>query len=306
MKKCKVTLVGSGKIAKEYLRVLKSLSNYFDVKFVITRKKENFIKLCKNYKGISHIKNIEELKKKSKFYDLIIIAINELAILKLYCQILEINKLILLEKPLGLDFKESKKIFKAALFRNKVFVAYNRRNYESVSSLKRSIIKAKEYNINFIQDCQEPKILKKNKHHSKVIKNLSYVNSIHQVDLVNFLSRAEIKNIKIIYKNKNFLFSRITFSSNDVTYFFSRWDIGGRMFVNSIIDNNFFKLKPIEVLYKNKFLKNKIISKDNFKPGFQNQLLEIHRVFIKKKIKYLPTINTAFNSVCLLKKIYGF
>ena len=105
-------------------------------------------KLAKKYKIKNVCSNIKSLYTKTSS-DLLLIAVTETSVKKIIIQSLKYPWKIFSEKPLGLNYLESKEIYSIAknLKRQKdIVVGYNRRNYESTKyiisniSLKKRVI----------------------------------------------------------------------------------------------------------------------------------------------------------------------
>ena len=302
MDKIEIGLIGAGPIALEYAKVLKKFSKKTHVSSVLTKSKKNYYRIKKILPNIEKIDTIEKLYIKYK-PKLVIVAVNELAILNVYKKILKFDWVIFFEKPLGLNYFEAKKIV-SKLSNNvikKTFVAYNRRNFESILKIKKIVKNFKKPISLIVNDQQSPKALKLLGYHKKIIQNLNYVNSIHLIDLILFISRGQIINIKKIFKDKNFVLCKILFTSGDYVIYFSRWDIPGRMSLSLNLKKKNILIKPIEKINGKDYVK---INHRKFKPGFYNQINNLIYFINKKKIKNLTTIKEAMKSVELVKKIY--
>ena len=118
----KVAIIGSGNMANEYSKVVKSFGHKIKI-FVSKTKSKNSIVLSKKYKSLLSSK-ISDISKTE--VDLIIICSkwNEL-----YSDLLETTKLdkpIMVEKSLILNSSRYKKILK---YQHKIFFAFNRNYY---------------------------------------------------------------------------------------------------------------------------------------------------------------------------------
>ena len=303
MKKIDLALIGAGPIGLEYVKVLKKFSNNINLKCVLTKSNIRFKKIKKFFPNISRETSIKKIYNKFK-PQLVIVAVNEIAIFKTYKEVLKYDWVSFLEKPFGLNLKEAQKIKKVLKIKNysSTFVAYNRRNYNSVLLLKKKINKFRNSKNFFVIDNQSPKKLKKLGIHNNVIKNLHYVNSIHLIDLILFLTEGKIISISKIYKDKHFVFTRINFSSGDNVIYFCKWDLDGRMSLNVNFENQFLKLKPIEKLIGHK---KKNLNKSKLKEGFYNQIRNLILYINGKKKVNLVNINEAMKSMSLINRIYG-
>ena len=152
-----------------------------------------------------------------------------------------------------------------------------------------------------INDQQSPNDLTLLGYHKKIIKNLNYVNSIHLIDLILYICRGEIIKIKKIFRNKYFIFCKIFFNSGDYVFYYSKWNIPGRMSISINLEKKNVLVKPIEKINGKDY--EKTINK-KFKPGFYNQVNNLIDYYKTKKNRNLATIDEGMKSVELVKRIY--
>ena len=307
----KVTIIGSGNMAREYVKVIQNIGN-FKINGIVTRKSSSYKKLAQqiNYK-VKRLKinDLNQIKS-----DLIIVAISEENIFKVLKIVSNFKPPILCEKPIGINYSEFEKIQK--LFEKKdtkLFVALNRRYYQSTKYLINLIQKYSIKKINII-DQQDQNLMKKIGKNKKVIKYLMYANSIHLIDLINYFSlnskyiilkkkikklpktkiiECEIKTKKIIFKYKCY------------------WNMNKRWEIKAFSKKNIYKLKPIEKIFQLKKNSNQKqnelkISKidQKFKPGLYLLIKDILKYLQTKKLNNLTTVENHKSTVKLIKDIY--
>ena len=103
----------------------------------------------------------------------------------------------LVEKPIGLNLKESEKIYNfARRKRIQIFVGLNRRFYSSTKYLLRKL--KNEFSKNRIIEIedQQDQIINKKIFSKKILDNYMFVNSIHLIDYFNLLCRGKVIKIK--------------------------------------------------------------------------------------------------------------
>jgi len=308
----KVGFIGSGNTAKRHAEVIQSFKKY-----VFTSVFSKNIKNSKNFAKKFNVKNyfndIKKFKNKEN-YDLIIICLPPDKLFKYLKYLINLNTNIFIEKPLGLNLNDAKKIqnlYKKRKFKKmKFFVGYNRRFLGSVLALKKIISKQSSQRFIDIQDQQDLLIVKKLGHSSLAIKNWMYLNSIHTIDFFSFLLRGKISKIKnkIIKFNKSYIvISYINSSSGDIGRYTGYWNIPSNWSVSLINAENNLKLSPLEKLEIKTKKKIKKFTKFNFdkkyKPGFYCQFKEINKALENKK-NYAVTIFDAIKSVKIVNKIY--
>ena len=307
----KVTIIGSGNMAREYVRVIQNISN-LKINGIVTRKASSYKKIAQeiNY-PIKRLK-ISNLNRTRS--DLIILAISEENIFKVLNKISSIKSTILCEKPIGLNYVEFCKILE--LFENKntkLFVALNRRYYQSMNKLKNFIKTDSIGRINIV-DQQDQNLMKKMGKNKRVIKYLMYANSIHLIDMISFFSmnssyrilkkkiirsfkkkiiKCEIKTQKIIFKYKCY------------------WNIKKRWEIKAFGKKKIYKLNPTEKIFvsknnpKNKYDEIKISKIDQrFKPGIYCLMKDILKYLKTKELNNLITIQNHRSTVKLINDIY--
>ena len=217
---------------------------------------------------------------------------------------------ILCEKPVGINFEETKKIV-SKIKNEHFYVGLNRRFYSSNLKANYLISKNKGKRFISIRDQEMQNFESKN-----VNKNLMYCNSVHLIDYINIYARGKLLKIQRLKKFKNNKFSenltRLIFSSKDEVLYHCNWNSPGPWSINIIQKNHSIEMKPLENLVQEKLINNKrirILHKKSkidraFKPGLFFQVSEFIRMLNNKKHK-LVNLNEYFNTVKLIKKIYA-
>jgi predicted dehydrogenase len=198
LKKTKIAIIGAGEMANEYLKVL-SKYKHVEVVGIYNRTLSKSLKLKKKFKIKQIFKKIDEMYEISKPAG-VIVAISPDKLNQRKKEIFNQNIKYLVEKPIGLNQKESLKIYKFAR-KNKIeiYVGLNRRFYASTKYLIKKIKNRNlEKRIVEIEDQQE-QIINRKIFSKKILDNYMYVNSIHLIDYYNFLCRGKLIKIK---KNK--------------------------------------------------------------------------------------------------------
>ena len=252
--------------------------------------------------------NLEKAHKKLK-PDLVIVATSIINTYKICLKLINFNSVIFVEKPLGFKYAETKKLVNLInIKKRKVFVALNRRNYNSTRKLQKSISKKVGQRVVIVNDQTILNKLNKN-FPSKIIKNYMYANSIHLIDYFSIFCRGKLKNIQTFNKfNKEpfFVSSKLHFSSGDLGIYSGVYDRESPWYVSVFVDEKTYVFKPLEKISSStKLFKKKIkfSNDDKFKPGFKLQAKEVLN-FFKKNPYNLVDHKEYFKSVELIKKIY--
>ena len=307
----KIAFVGTGYMANEYARVLiREFKNQIKLVGAINRSSKSIKKFVKKYRISKHYTKLDEMMESSK-PDIVIVCVNELSTYKILKVLSNYKCKCLIEKPVGINFEESKKILK--LKNNKNFIpliSLNRRYYSSVLNAQKIISKDKSIRIVNIFDQENSLAAMKLGKPLKVVKNWMYANSIHMIDLAYLFGRGKIKNIKKL-NNINILKEGIIstimyFDSGDIIYYNCIWNRPAPWCVQISTKNHFLQLKPIEkisYLHKKKrdWISIKKSNVDNkYKPGIYNLLKEA----LKSKKNNLKDLKYSHKLMKLIRKIY--
>ena len=307
----RVLIIGAGVIAKEYLKVIKMRKGII-VSCIFSRTYSKTLSLSKKFKIKKIFKTKNELAKNKDLFDAIIVAVNIENNLKILKFCLTLNKKILIEKPLALNFKQNKDLNKLDKYSKKnIFVAMNRRFFDSSLYLKRKLIKfSNQKRIVEVYDCQNERYFDKKKFHPQVRKSLMYANSIHLIDYFNMFCRGKISKVFITKKNFgdiNFLNAIIKFSSNDIGYYYCDLNFFSKWKVRVGLKKEIWTLSPLESVQYNNFNSNKkklLTFKTNFKDGFLNQIDHFKNLLNRKK-NDLVSFDSYFKTISIIHKIYG-
>jgi len=310
-------LIGTGNMAYNYAKVLKSLKQPFEV---IGRGKNSAL-IFKKQTGVDA--KIGGLKLNIKKADIIpnvaIVAVNVENLAEVTRSLICSGvKYILLEKPGALNFQE---IYSLNLLATKekvtVMIAYNRRFYNSVSIL-RDLIKQDggilSMNFEFTEWSHIIKSLKKN---SKVKKNWLIANSSHIIDLAFHLG-GRPKCWKYWHAGKNNLNwhpSSARFCGSGVTdkgiifSYNSDWQAPGRWSLEFKTIKRRFILKPIEqlqVINLESLKLENIKQRNNFDKNFMAGLYLQTRNFIKKDFSHFCLLSEQVKNIKIYSKIAGY
>lgn len=310
MKNKKILIVGAGYMAEEYIKVLKYLKINFDL---ISRGKKNVNRVSKKYNLNSYFGNFKKIKKNA--YSQAIICVNEESISKCIKKVANLGiQSILVEKPGAKNFNDLKKIYQfVKLKRINLFIAFNRRFYESILEVKKIINKDNgivSVTFSFTEWLDKIKKLNKKKF---ILENWFFMNSLHIVDLVfNLIGNPKklysISNRKYPpFRNSIFLGAGISKKNIPFTYH-SNWLSAGRWSINLFTSKRKIILSPIEEIKFIKKNKTKIvIHKFNkkfdhkFKPGLMKMVMS----FLGDK-KNLQKIENYLEKMIVYQKISKF
>lgn len=280
----KLAIIGAGNIVNAHLEAAMHVG-FSPIAIVARDNSKSVYKYSERISGLNACTNLNELL--TYDVDAFLVATSEVSKADILNKIIPLKKPILIEKPVtSIDnFGILEKIGNLEL----VKVAYNRRNYSSVDKLKSELRNLQhgviQINIPELSWVSNPS--------TKLVNEMAFTNSIHMIDLLNYLlpnykithiieGKNDGKHNRIIsFEDEKFIgIINLTFGTPD-TYSFK---------VSS--DSRVFELEPIEtfksfnkiskvknaksVRYEKNSNINWAISEDdkNFKPGFVRQYSE--------------------------------
>lgn len=318
MKKKKILVIGSGFMAREYVKVLANMKH--DVT-VVGRSAGNIESLKSDYPEFTYVfGGLEEfLKYNTDIFEYAINAVNVSFLKDTTIQLIKHGiKKILLEKPGDLytdGLLELKK--NADLADAKISIAYNRRFYTSVNTLKNEIEKdggVKSVHFEFTEWVHtiSPAMYDKDS-----LKKWIISNSSHVIDTAFFITGTP-KELNAIVLGQNtiewhptgslFMGSGIGSKNIPFTYH-SNWESAGRWAIEILTNNRRFFLKPMEKLFvqkKGSVQVEEFLIEDeidaNFKPGLYLQT----KAFINNELDKLVSLGEQIETIPFYDKIGGY
>ena len=292
----KVLIVGSGEMSHAYAKVIKNLPKLC-ILSVVSKNFKNAKEFAKKY-NIRAFKTLEEAKVFGA-PEIVIVSVSATQLINVIKTLLIYkNSTIFLEKPIGINYKENKKIIKLLKNKKNFYPLLNRRFYQSTIHAKKILDKnknEKRYIIinNYHNFLNGPK----NGFIGKNIKYWPYMNSIHLLDFLFIFGRSKITSCKKILdekfqNNKRILIYKFNFRSGDVAIYNTHYNFSGFWSVTIHFNDQTLELKPLEslVLKKNNVTKKINLSNIDilYKPGLHNM---INNLILKKSTNPLFNIN---------------
>mgnify|MGYP000249366669 CR=1 FL=1 len=312
----KTLLVGCGPMASDYYKVIKSLDIEVDI---IGRGKKSAETFEKENDAIVISRNIDDYIKSERIHNVknAIISVNIENLYEVCNKLLYTNiENILLEKPGYLYDNEIYNLEKKSRVLNKkIFIAYNRRFYNSVIQLNKIVENdggVKSCNFDFTEWSHVIDDLKIN---YKVKQKWFMANSSHVLDLAFFIIGRPKKlesfiSGKIKWHKSGSRFVGSGVSEKDILFsYHANWLGPGRWSLEFITNNNKLILCPMENLKLIKLgsvKENEIIANDNddtnFKPGLFKQV----DGFLNNKFKNLCSIKDQISNIKYYNKISNY
>ncbi len=307
----KVLIVGSGKIGREYLKILIT-KKYFQVSSILSTSNKNFDEVKKITSPEIFKTDGKETLRENKF-DLAIIAVPVDKTFKVSKEIMKYVKVLFIEKPPALTLYKTLSLIKLSKKnKNKVFIAMNRANFDSTLHVKNLLKKSKEKRIVEVTDQEDVLSANKTGHKKIVLENWMYANSIHMIDYFRIFCRGKILKIEKLesFKSpfeKKVYICKIFFSSGDLGIYKGFWNLKNRWQAKIILDSKIYNMLPLEELkiidQKTRVEKKIFLKKSKFKSGFDNQINSLEKYFKKKK-NNLVDINECVKTIKLIKRLF--
>ena len=312
MKKFKIAVVGAGNMASEHL---KAFSDIPDVELVAitSRRIETAKALAEKNNLTSAYTSLSEMYQQHQ-PDGLIIAVPEL---QTYGVLIEASLFpwsILVEKPVGCNYLEARKIFEELKDRqNSIFVAFNRRHYSSTKAVLDQVESEKGPRIVVVKDQEDPDSALADNRPKLVVDNWMYANSIHLIDYFTIFCRGELISVNNIIPwqgmGTEFTLSELQYSSGDKGVYISYWNRPHPWVVSVSSKEKWWEIRPIESASSiSKASRVPVIIKKNewdlqFKPGLRQQAQEFLN-HLRKEKHNLPNLIGSLRTMELVKKLY--
>ena len=309
----KLVLIGAGSMAREHSKVMSTIQD-IDVAGIFSRTSSRAEVLASEFDIGFVAHSIAELYN-TTHADGVVIAVSENATEAICLEALTHPWQMLVEKPIGLSFNETKQIYDAANGMEKSFyVAMNRRNYSSTRMVLEEVGKIQGRRTVQIFDQEDPLSALNGGRLKQVCDRWHFANSIHLIDLFSVFCRGGLTEVNNIvpwcpgYTAKS-THSVISFDSGDIGIYHSVWNAPGPWSVVIETAKIRFEMRPLESFSvqtypsRNNELRPLADEDHDFKPGFFMQMREFLQA-LKGSASNLVTLRTYLESVRLTDELY--
>lgn len=297
----KVLIIGSGPIGQEYFKIFESLKS--DVRLLSRSFGNKNINISEDkvIKGDVFQQKVDLINK----FDYVVIAVQPRFSLDILLYLLKNTKSkILIEKPVGLSSLDFKKI-NCEEFDERVYVAFNRRWFNSIKNLKKELEDKETLTVN-IEFTEHNNRMKGS---VEELERWAIANSIHVIDMglflfgvpkISFLKNENNSGVQIIEARAEH--KKITF------YFKAYWGGAGNWNISILTNKANYVLNPIENLNKQNIesFKKEVINssstKNDYKPGFFEQ----SKSFLESKRGDFANYNYYKNLINLIEKLMNY
>ena len=315
MKKYRLAMLGTGDIANFHIEAFKKAG--FEINMCASKMNSKRAEQFANTHSIeNYYRDPFELIKDHKNWDIILVAIRTEDNFQYLNEIIDLEKLCLIEKPVSTDLNLLKNY--TGTSHPKIRVAYNRRFYKTMQIAKTFI------NENSPVTCRmelpEGIDFQSNNKYDPVL-----LNTVHGIDLLRyFFGNLEIVNTTKLYspegrictlKNKN----------NDKVSLLMNWNSPSNFSLNIEAKGKRLELKPFETckMYKGmdiieptdelpirRYVPKEIMStssfpdsENNLKPGFYEQAIEMKNILDNTTPKISASLFDAYKTMKLTQDI---
>lgn len=312
MKKFKIAVVGAGNMASEHI---KAFSDIDDVELVaITSRRIESANVLAEKNNLSYTYTSLSAMYQQHQPDGLIIAVPELQTYGVLMEASSFPWSILVEKPVGCDCFEARKIFEELKHRqNSIFVAFNRRHYSSTKAVLNQIQHEDGPRVVVINDQEDPDSALADNRPKLVVENWMYANSIHLIDYFTFFCRGELVRVNNVIPwrgmSTEFTLSELEFSSGDKGIYMSYWNRPHPWVVSVSSKEKWWEIRPIESASRISKASRVpvVIEKDKwdllFKPGLRQQAEEFIK-HLRQEKHNLPNLSGSLQTMELVKKLY--
>lgn len=312
MKKWKVAIVGAGYMAGEHARAFASLADVSLVG-VCGRSPTRAAKLAAEH-------NVPAFETVAAMYqatmaDAVVVAVNELSMLDVSLECFRHPWVCLLEKPIGIDLAETRKIAAARRTAGaSAFVALNRRSYAATRRVLAELSEDASPRLISVLDQQDLASVRDAGQPKQVVRNYMFANSIHLIDYFCTFGRGDITSVLPTVswdsERPGFVVATIRFSSGDTGVYQAVWNGPGPWSVTVTNESARFELRPLEKLGIQRRGQRQLAEvapeaiDQDYKPGLHYQATQIVR-FLAEKQTTLASVDEAARSTKLCADIYG-
>ncbi len=313
-KECRVAFIGAGGMAREHLRAFSDIPQV-RVVGIFSRTRTKAECLAEEFHIPFVAASLDELYVGTAA-DLVVVTVNTDQLATMVTDCCRFPWSILAEKPIGLDEAESQAVLQLAEAKGqKIFVALNRRFYESTMVMLTDLEAVPDTRFIEVFDQQSPDLLRKLGKKPIEIDRLMFTNGIHVIDYLSMLGRGNVDSVVPILPWRTsspctVVVAAVYFSSGDTAVYRCIWNAPGPWAVNVTTAQKRWELRPLEkVAFQTKdsrTLQQVVLSDldERFKPGLRRQAEEAVRAALGIESKSVP-LSKAHETMRLIAQIYG-
>lgn len=312
-KKCRVAFVGAGGMTREHIRAFKDVPG-IEVVGITNRTRTKAVALAADLGVPAVYDTIGEMWLGSGA-DLVVMAVYEPAIRATAEACFAHPWAVLMEKPIGLDLAEARKVAAAAVSSDrKVWVGLNRRALASTRAVLNDLADDPGKRFIHVQDQQSLDTARVFGHQQAVVDNWMFANSIHLVDYIMVFGRGAVEKIEPLIPfdpiAPRVVLAKVTFLSGDIGMYEALWHAPGPWACTVTTSRRRWELRPLErAVFQNAGERSlnpvpQAACDTEFKPGFREQAERVVAAW-RGEDSAAPTIDDALRTTEVVAEIYA-
>lgn len=310
---CRVALVGAGGMIAEHAKAFEGLEGV-ELVAIWNRTRSKAQDIGSRHGIAAVFDDLDEMLDTAK-PDLVVMAVYEPAILGIASRILERPVALFMEKPIGLDLTEARRLHALAKQRGRqVWVGLNRRTLGSTQAALSDLAGNNGTRFIEVQDQQSLETARVIGHAESVVQNWMYANSIHLVDYLVAFGRGDANEVAVLQPwnadDPGVVLAHIRFTSGDTGVYQGIWNGPGPWACTVSAAHRRWEMRPLEkAVFQNAGERslNAVAASEAdlaYKPGFRLQAEQVLGAWQGRETG-APTIDDALKSTELVARIYG-
>jgi predicted dehydrogenase len=312
MSKWKIAIVGAGYMAAEHAKAFAALPDA-EIVGVCGRNPDRARALAEAH-GVAAYDTVGALFEATRA-DAVIVTVNELSMGDVCRQVFKHPWAALLEKPVGLNLAEARRILSESRdAQGPAWVALNRRSHGSTLASLHELTQDQGPRLVSVLDQQDMNAARSIGQPEPVVLNWMYANSIHLVDYFAIFCRGELVGVDVTLPwdaaRPGVVCATLRYDSGDAGLYQAVWDGPGPWAVAVTNASVRLEMRPLESLTVQRRGERRAAPVElgtndaDFKPGLRVQAQELIRS-LNGETPRLATLEDATKSMEVVAKIYG-
>jgi len=309
----KIVIVGAGNMAREHLKAMTAMP-HVEIAGIYSRTTSRSDVLAQEFSIDIVADSIADLYEKTRAHG-VVIAVNELSTEEVCSEAMAYPWQLLVEKPIGLDLKSTRRILAVAdSAKSHFYVAMNRRHYSSTLAALKILESLDAARVVQVFDQEDPSSALKVGRTKQVCDQWHFANSIHLIDLFHVFCRGAPVTINNLISwrsgyDPKATHSIINFDSGDTGIYHSVWNAPGPWAVAIETPQKRLEMRPLESLVVQSYPArntDKVPVNDmdlSFKPGFFRQMDQFVKALTRESFDLL-TLGAYCKSAQLTHELY--
>ncbi|PCI02483.1 MAG: oxidoreductase [Hyphomicrobiales bacterium] len=309
---CRIAFVGAGGMIAEHAKAFAGLENV-EFSAIYNRSRGKAEELASNH-GIGTVFDDLDTMLDTVKPDLVIMAVYEPAIFEVANKILNRSVALFMEKPIGMNLAEARKLHALAKEKGrKVWVGLNRRTLGSTQAALFDLAENNGPRFIHVQDQQSLDTARAIGHVDAVVENWMYANSIHLVDYLLAFGRGDVSKVSVLQswdaENPGVVVAHVAFSSGDTGVYEGIWNGPGPWACTVSAPHRRWEMRPLEkAIFQNageRSLNDVLLPEVDtaYKPGFRLQAESVLGA-LRGEVTGAATLDDALKSMELVAQIF--